>query len=300
VSYGILLRACLLLLLLNVAGGCSVKLAYNNLDRFARWGVSDYVDMNKEQRAYFDAQVAQLLYWHRTQQLPEYVDLLKTLSVTFADGTDLTEIRGIGDRMYLWYEEIEDRLVPIATEMLLSLDEEQVARLPEKFERDNEELAEDEAGLAETELQQRWLEEYRDGMSRFTGRLDKPQLDYLAAQSVNYIPQYELWADYRARWQADLLDLIREHRSDPEIFAAQFRALVAARIPVYYGEELTAVFAHNEKLYQEVTVWLLNNLSPKQRSKLLENISDLAITFRELRTDAPATAPPSGGCLVRC
>ena len=294
-------RVVLLLLLVSCSSGCSVKLVYNNLDRFARWGVSDYVDLNDAQQSYFDAQVAQLLYWHRTQQLPEYAALLESLSVTLPDGTDIAEIRSIGDRMYVWYEDLEHRLIPIAVELLLSLDEEQVNELPKKFQRDNEKLAEDEAGLSVQEQQQRWLREYEDGISRFTGRLNREQQDYLAAAAVNYIPQYALWADYRARWQSDLLQLIRQRREDADEFDRAFRELVAARIPVYYGEELTAVFAHNERQYQEVTVWLFNNLTPKQREKLQQTISELAQAFAELRAEAPPEPPPlAAACLVRC
>lgn len=271
---------------------------YNNLDRLARWGVSDYVDMNDAQRACFDGQVAELLYWHRTQQLPEYAALMETLAVTLPDGTSLEEIRGIGDLMYVWYEVLEARLTPIAIDLLLSLDDEQVAALPARFKRDNDELAEDEEGLTLEEQQQRWLREYSDGISRFTGRLNKEQREYLSAQAVNYIPQYQLWADYRQRWQADLVTLIEQDRDDPDEFASAFEALVAARIPVYYGEELTAVFAHNERLYQQVTVWLFNSLTPKQREKLQQSITELAIAFRELRAEAAPQPPQFTACLI--
>ena len=280
--------------------GCGVKLVYNNMDRFARWNMSDYVDMNDEQRAYFDAEVGRLLYWHRTHQLPEYADLLETLPTTFSDGADLDEILWVSERMFAWYEQIEVRLVPLAVEMMLSLDDEQVADLPRRLERDNEELAEEEAGLSPAELEKRWQREFSDGFSRLVGRLTREQKTYLSQQSVHYISQYALWADYRRRWQKDVLKLIRDGRDDEAAFAQAFGALVDARISGYYGDELTAVFKHNEGQYQEVTVWLLNSLTPRQREKLLVRIGELAESFRELRAEAPAQAPVGPDCLVRC
>ena len=142
-SRSLLQRALLVLLLAAQLSGCGVKLMYNNLDRFARWNMSDYVDLNDEQRAYFDAEVDALLYWHRTHQLPEYADLLETLPTTFSNGADLAEILWISDRMFVWYEQLEARLVHIAVEIMLSLEEEQVAELPRRLERDNEELEEE-------------------------------------------------------------------------------------------------------------------------------------------------------------
>jgi hypothetical protein len=136
-------------------------------------------------------------------------------------------------------------------------------------------------------------------MSRFTGRLSREQRDYLAAQSVRYVPQFGLWADYRRRWQADLLRIIHEKREDPEVFAAAFSELTARRED-YYGEELQAVFDANEKLAKEITVWLLNNLTDKQRERFYTRVDDLATTFRELAEEAPDEVPQGGGCLVRC
>lgn len=293
-------RALLAVLMVVVGSGCSVKMMYNNMDRFARWGMSDYVDMTPPQREYFDAAVADLLYWHRTEQLPEYADLLESLNVTFGDGTTADEVRGVGEHMFVWYGEIEQRIVPIGVEIMLSLSDEQVAELPEKLKRDNEELAEDEADLTPEESRERWQKEFADGFARFAGRLNKEQKDYLALQSVHYIPQYQLWADYRRRWHSDVLALIRDGREDPDEFDAAFRALLAARKPVYYGEELQAVFDHNERLYQEVTAWLINHLTDKQKETFSTRTQELAQAFRELVAEAPETPPPAPGCLVRC
>jgi hypothetical protein len=290
----------LLLLSLVLQAGCGVKLMYNTLDRFARWGISDYVDLTDAQRDYFDAEVAKLLYWHRTQHLPQYADLIEALALSVGDGTDMSDIQRISEWMFLWYEEIEVRLVPIAVEVMLSLDDEQVSELPRRLERDNERLEEDEAGLSPLELQRRWQREYRDGFERLVGKLNSSQQAYLATQSLEYIPQYSLWADYRRRWQADVLQLIRSERDDPRAFEASFRSLVAARIPVYYGAELTEVFKRNERQYQEVTVWLLNNLTDKQSEKLQSRLLELASAFRELTDEADDQAPATSVCLVRC
>lgn len=285
-------RAILVLLFAAQLSGCGVKLVYNNLDRFARWNMSDYVDLNDEQRAYFDAEMDALLYWHRTHHLPEYADLLETLPTTFSDGADLDEIFWISDRMFVWYEQLEARLVPIAVEMMLSLEDAQVAELPRRLERDNEELEEEEADLDPAAIAKRWQREYSDGFKRLVGRLTREQKAYLAAQSVDYIPQYALWADYRRRWQREILKLIAEDRDDPDVFAQKFQALVDARIPVYYGKELTEVFKRNERQYQEVTVWLLNSLTPEQQERLKERLLELAEDFRELRAEAALEAPP--------
>ena len=79
--------ACAALLgLVLLSGGCSVKLIYNNADRFIRWEVADFVDFDPQQRAYFDGELALLLYWHRQTQLPLYADLFASMPERAAMG----------------------------------------------------------------------------------------------------------------------------------------------------------------------------------------------------------------------
>ena len=285
--------------LLIFVSGCSVKMMYNNADRLARWSASDYIDMDKPQREYFDREIESFMYWHRTTQLPEYAQTLTTLEAVTADGTDVEELQSLFDSMFGWWDAIEDRILPTTTEILLSLTDEQVARLPEKLSKDNEELAEDEAGLSLNEIQEHWWREYTDGFSRFSGRLSSKQKAHVAAEAVRYIPQMELWTDYRRRWQTDLLKLVRDGREDPDKFAADFASLTKRR-KEYYGAELTAIFDQNEQLARDVGVWLINSFSDKQKARFSEQMLEFAAAFEELVAEAPIQPPPGGGCLVRC
>ncbi|MCB1682845.1 MAG: DUF6279 family lipoprotein [Pseudomonadales bacterium] len=284
---------------LLLAGGCSVKSVYNNADRLARWSVSDYLDMDRAQRDYFDQEFAVFMHWHRTTQLPAYAGTLEALEAVTRDGTDSAEIQALFDDMFGWWEAIEQQGLPMVTELMLSLSDAQLARLPEKLAADNEELGEDEAGRSLEEIQEHWWREYTDGFSRFSGKLNSTQKAHVAAQSVHYIPQMALWTDYRRRWQADLLDLLRNEREDPEKFAAAFEALTKLRRS-YYGAELTAVFAANERLARDVGVWLINNLNEKQKERFSERLLEYAGLFRELVAEAPVAPPEGGACLVRC
>ena len=287
--------ACLLL----SASGCSIKMMYNNADRFARWAANDYIQMDDAQEAYFTAEVEAIHYWHRTNELPLYADYVDSLPTTFDKELTGSDVQEVFDTFYSWWEVFEAKTLPFVTEMMLSLSDEQVARLPERLEKDNDKFSEDEFDKPLDEVQAEWKKQYSDTMSRFSGRLTKEQKAYLDAQSVRYVPQFELWAEYRQRWQADLMDLLRNKRQDPDAFTEAFIAISENR-ESYYGEELTAVFEVNEQLASEVTAWLINNLTDKQRERFYERIGEMADTFRELAAEAPDEMPPGGGCLVTC
>jgi class 3 adenylate cyclase len=285
--------------LVSLGSGCSVKMMYNNADRFARWAVNDYIKMDDAQEAYFTAEVDAIHYWHRTEELPLYADYLDSLPGAIDDGVDEADIQGTFDTFYSWWESLEAKAMPMMVDMLLSLSDEQVERLPERLAKDNEEFSEDERDRPLEEVQAEWMKSYSDAMARFSGRLTKEQKAYLSAQSVRYVPQFELWADYRQRWQQDLVALLIEGREDPEEFAEAFVALIHGR-EAYYGKELTAVFDANEQLAREVTAWLLNNLTDEQRERFYTRIGEMAVAFRELAADVPDQVPEGGGCLVRC
>ena len=228
-----------------------------------------------------------------------YADYLDSLPGAIDDGVDEADIQGIFDTFYTWWESLEAKAMPMMVDMLLSLSDEQVERLPERLAKDNEEFGEDERDRPLEEVQAEWMKSYSDAMARFSGRLTKEQKAYLSAQSVRYVPQFELWADYRQRWQQDLVALLIEGREDPEEFADAFVALIHGR-EAYYGKELTAVFDANEQLAREVTAWLLNNLTDEQRERFYTRIGEMAVAFRELAADVPDQVPEGGGCLVRC
>jgi hypothetical protein len=276
-------RLWIVVVVIVLGSGCSVKYVYNNADRFARWGVSDYLKMNEGQRRYFDAEFAKLHDWHRANHLASYSELLEALPATLADGIDVQEMTDLENTMLAWGEEMEVRGTPMVIGLARSMTDEQVARLAKYLEASNEEIAEPERGESLESSQEHWRDEIEDAFARFVGRLNHDQQRYLTSESVRYIPERTLWADYRSRWQADLLALLTA-RAEEE-FAQRFTRLAKDR-EAYYGAELTHIFVHNETLSKEVAGWLLNNMTERQRERLFERLHELAVDFRELAAEA--------------
>lgn len=285
------------LLMLACTAGCSVQMAYNNLDRLARWSVSDYVDMNDRQRDYFDAAVADIWHWHRQDHLPRYADFLEAVGPALVDGTDEAEMQAVVDRVFDWAQEIQDRSVPVAATFLASLDDGQIAELADSLEARNVEIAEPEAGASLAESQALWREEFEDRFTQFSGRLTGVQRAYLEQRARDYRPERVLWADYRRRWQGDLLTLLA-FREDVDGLTRGLADLAGQR-ELYYGAELADVFEANVDLNRETSVWLVNSLTERQQTRFVERLNELAADFRELAADGgPAPAEPP--CLVTC
>jgi len=285
------------LLMLVLGSGCSVQLAYNNLDRLARWSMSDYVDFDASQQAYFDAAFDELWHWHRRDHLPAYADFLDAVGPRLVDGTSEAEMQALVNRVIGWAGEIEGRAMPSAAVLLGSLSDAQLEALADNLEHSNAELVEPELGVSREAAQATWREEFEDRFSGFSGRLTGVQQAYLDRLAARYEPELVLWAEYRRRWQADFLALLR-FRSDVTALEQGLAELSANR-EHYYGPRLTRVDAHNEALLREGSVWLLNSLTRRQAQRFVDRLGELATDFRELAAQAgPAPAAPP--CLLDC
>lgn len=274
-----LLRSGGLVVLAMLVGGCSIKFAYDNADRLVRWQVGEYVDLDREQKALLAARLDEFMTWHRRTQLPEYADQMFLWSQQLTDQVTSDQIAGMFEQMMLWGARMEDRGLPIAVEVMTSLSDDQVARLGPRLELSNVEFAEAELGVSEEEAQQSWANQFEDALERFTGRLDIRQRNYIQRRAVAYQPELVLWAEYRRRWQAELLSLLDQRHSDE--FAAAFSELARARED-YYGEQYTRVSEENIELSRDVAAYVLSNLSQRQSDHLRDSLMKLGDDFADL------------------
>ncbi len=290
-------RLVFLLTLCTLSWGCTVKFAYNNIDRLVRWQVADYVALDDAQAAYLDAELARLLYWHRSAHLSLYAQRAEQFANDLDETLRKEDLQRLFDDAIAWADEVEDRSMPMVIELMASLSQEQVAGLPEAFARSNAEFAEDELAMTLSEAQSKWRERVEDGMKYFAGRLSRAQRDYIATQSVRYQPEFVLWAAYRERWQAALLQALA-NRQDVDAFAANYRRLVAER-ERFWGDDFARANRANEALSLEVLHGLLTALDDRQTVRFQERLLALAEDFREL---ASAAEPPAdaANCLVTC
>lgn len=274
----------LALLMLGVLSGCSIKFAYNNLDRLIRWQISDYVDLNREQKAFLVAEVERVLLWHRKNHLPLYAEYLNQLPTQLSDGVTPDMLQSLFDQFFTWGEEVQAQALPVAIDMMVSLTDEQVAELPERLEKSNIEIEEPEKDVAIDRVQQVWADEFIDSLQRLVGRLDREQKQYVQLRATAYQPERLLWAEYRRRWQADLVKSL-DKRADREAFARQFTALVDAR-ESYYSKAFKAVFDANQVLSKEIAAHVLSDLTPRQSERFAEFFQELADDLSELANQA--------------
>ena len=275
-----LIRACSVLLLATFVSGCSVKFIYNNLDRLGKWAINDYVDLDRDQSVYVDAQLDSFLYWHRTEELPGYAELLRDIAAGMDGGVTEQEMADVEVRVRAGVDRIQERGLPMVGGLLGSLTDEQVAALPANFEKSNAELLKEAEGKTLDERRAAWADDYAQNFKRFIGRLTPEQTAYLEMRSTIYEPDEQLWVAYRELWQADLMVLL-ERRRERVYFLDEFGRM-ARRREDWYGDEYRQLDERNEMFYRQTALALFNMLTERQLTRLKGKLLEYAVQLDEL------------------
>ena len=284
----------LLLLLLAVllsTTGCGVKLVYNNAERLTRWWVSDYIDMTREQKEFLNASSASVMYWHRTTQLAEYREVLLQLADDIKQPMDPEALQHYVDQVESWGISVNAKAAPVALQMLLSLSDEQRLEFAEELRKSNREYARAARRdpLAEA---RRDAKDYIALLRRFIGRVTPEQQTLIHTSHANMHPEAQALYDYRVAWQSQLLGALAKDPPDAQTVADLF-----VNFDRYYTPEFASMIEINEVVYRDLTLALLNRLSPAQRQHLAAELEEYAEICAELIAEAPASRPPDAARL---
>lgn len=285
-------RWVLVVILLSLVSGCSVKFLYGQADRIAVWRAEDYVDLDRAQRDWLRQRMRVLLHWHRSEQLPVWAETLRDLDLAVQDGIDGPTLDRYRQRAEGWSDAILVKAVPTMAELLASLTPEQRAELPERLEAANRELNEDYAGLDEARQREVWRGKVRDFLEDWIGRLTPGQEMLLEAASAEVVVDNEAWIDYRRRWQDELLDRIADERR-PEVLGPALLELSLER-EARYTPEYARVRARNDRVLRRFAVDLLGSLEDRQLDRLSGRLRRIADDFSELAAEA-GNPPPDPG-----
>ena len=265
----VVLLCCVLLV------GCSfaARLAYNNLDWLSSRWVNDYVDLNREQQAAFDAAFQRWWQWHRQTQLPAYARQLEALASAVTDGVEREEIGQALQAVEGFMLAALERGFEDVAQLLRSLDDAQVDELLAALQRDAEEYQQDVVALSPQRRQEKYAREAEKLLRRWLGGLSDGQQDRLetwTAQRRDLAPQ---WLASRQAWR-EAFGRVLQSRDDPG-FAQRLRPLIfdpAAR----WDQVLRQAVEANQQGQMEMLADVLAQATPHQLQHLREELLRLA------------------------
>ncbi|MCE5978009.1 DUF6279 family lipoprotein [Pseudomonas sp. JR33AA] len=265
---------------LALAACSRIDLAYRNLDRLVPWSLSDYLDMNREQRALLDDRLREHLAWHCKTQLPGYLDWLDRLRDMVAD--DRVTDQALQQSTHEVREAIgrvAEAITPSATELLRGMSDNQVAQMREAFRDD---ISERQKQYVDTPLPKqiaRRSERMEKRLTPWFGELTTVQKQRIQAWSQALGDQNRAWIANRAHWQQQLL-LAMNHRNDSS-FEPRLATLLQRKESLW-TPEYRAAYQNTEQQARSLLVDLVRQSTPQQRRFLQERLSKVRTHLSEM------------------
>ncbi|PMZ88575.1 MULTISPECIES: DUF6279 family lipoprotein [unclassified Pseudomonas] len=263
-------------------GACSrVGLAYRNLDVIIPWTLSDYLDMNGDQKIWLDERLKEHLSWHCTTQLPSYLDWLGRLQTMVATNqvTDAA-LQARANEAEQAIAETAREITPSAIELLQRLDDKQVAEINDAFAKDRRKRQEE---YLKPSLDQQIKERgarMEKRLNAWLGPLSTTQQQRVATWSSALGEQYTQWLANRVHWQKQFSAAVAQRQS-PQ-FPQRIETLLVNREKLWTPAYRQA-FTNTEAQARSLFVDLMAESTPNQRARLLKKIEGVRKDFNDLK-----------------
>ncbi|WP_286513614.1 MULTISPECIES: DUF6279 family lipoprotein [unclassified Variovorax] len=191
-------------------GACSaIKLAYNNLPTVSYWWLDGYLDFDSEQRPKVRDELAQLLAWHRQNELPRLSAMLQDAQALAPAEVTPEQVCAMADRIRERLLAVSERAEPAGTELALSLTDAQLQQLERKYAKNNATYRKDWLDRTLAQVQEKRYDQFLDRAEDFYGRLGTEQRDLLKQQVAQSVFDPRLADAERRKRQQEALVLLR-------------------------------------------------------------------------------------------
>ena len=271
-----------------VLSGCStIKVAYNSSDDLIYWWLDGYVDLQEGQKQLTREALTDLQRWHRQQQLPEYVTLLKRMQTMAPNDITPAQVCAVTEDMKISFIDLLSHIEPASAQLSSQLSTEQLRSVRKRFDKINKAWKED---WLDPDAEERLRYRTKQATSRledFYGRLDKPQRDALNQWLSNSIFDPALTYAERERRQADTIQTLQRIAREgttankPE----QAQTLLRGLVDRSFNSPNERYRAYNHELWNENCAGfakLHNSTTFAQRQRMLQSLKTYEADFKSL------------------
>jgi hypothetical protein len=272
--------------LLGLSGCSTVKVVYNNSDDVIYWWLDGYADLQGDQKQFTRDSLTTLQRWHRQQQLPEYVALLKRMQTLAPNDITPAQVCAVTEEMKTSFVTLLRFVEPANTKLASQLKPEQLRSVRQRFDKTNKTWKEDWLEPnAENRLRHR-IKLATNRLEDFYGRLEKPQRDALHKWLSESIFDPQLSYAERERRQADSLQTFQRMAQEGSS-TAQAQALLRGLTERSFNSPNERYLAYNRELWLENCegfAKLHNSTTSAQRQRMVEVLRGYEQDFKTLMT----------------
>ncbi|MEN2395639.1 DUF6279 family lipoprotein [Pseudomonas halotolerans] len=268
-------------LLLTVTACSRVGLAYRNLDLIIPWTLNDYLDINGEQKDWFNDRLNEHLNWHCTTQLPGYLDWLDRLK-NMVQTNQVTDqaLQQRAREAKAAIAETAREITPSAIELLQGLNDDQVADMDAAFVKDQRKRQQQYLKPTLQQQIQERSERMEKRLNDWLGPLSDTQRQRVQAWSRALGDQNQQWIANRAHWQNQFSEAVAQrHRPD---FPKRIEQLLVDRESLWTPAYREA-FDKTEAQARSLLVDVMADSTATQREHLLRKIDRVKKDFSDLK-----------------
>ncbi|MCD4531025.1 DUF6279 family lipoprotein [Pseudomonas sp. C3-2018] len=268
-------------LLLTLTACSRVGLAYRNLDLIIPWTLNDYLEINGEQKDWFNERLKEHLNWHCTTQLPGYLDWLDRLK-TMVQTNQVTDValQQRTQEAKAAIAETAREITPSAIQLLQGLTDEQVADMDAAFAKDQRKRQKEYLKPSLQEQIQERSDRMEKRLNDWLGPLNDAQRQRVMAWSTALGDQNQQWIANRVHWQNQFSQAVAQrHSSD---FPQRIEQLLVNRESLWTPAYREA-FSKTEAQARSLLIDLMAESTPSQRERLLTKIDGVKKDFTDLK-----------------
>jgi hypothetical protein len=261
------------LLIAVFLSGCSFRFVYNHLDWWTHWYLDDYVTLTEQQQQRFDDEFEQLHLWHRTTQLPAYVQQLKTLKIAINEQINEQDIAANFVQFTEHWQNFLIATEPKLQPLVVSLSTKQTQQLLQALEATHQERLDDDEALSE----QDWLEERTDQQKEqlkdWFGKLTPEQKSQVTSLGKGFQRSFEPRMLYRQRWTQQFADLLNGNLPGHQFTLEFYRLFVNGHS--LRDEKLNAITSNNNQVFTNIFLYMVTTATNKQRKRINKKIDKI-------------------------
>jgi hypothetical protein len=270
--------------LLGLSGCSTIKVVYNNSDDLMYWWLDGYLDLQDAQKQFARDSLSELHRWHRQQQLPDYVALLKRIQTMAPNDITAAQVCAVTEDMRTSFVTLLRFVEPANAQLAAQLKPEQLQAMRKKFDKTNKTWRSD---WLEPDADSRLRYRTKQALNRledFYGRLDKPQRDVLQTWLSQSAFDPAISYAERERRQADTIQTLQRIARD-HANPAQTQAAVRGVVERTLSSPNERYRAYSQALWAENCegfAKLHNSTTPAQRQRMLEALRGYEADFKVL------------------
>ncbi|MBD1557709.1 hypothetical protein HC752_12275 [Vibrio sp. S9_S30] len=262
--------------------GCTTKLVYSNIDWIVMEYVDDYVSLNSEQEEVIKLSVQQLSEWHKTQELPTYIEHLDELASMDPKAVDAAYVFKHAEKLRQHAKRVIAKASPNLYALVSQLNQKQIDELLKNTAKNNEEYREKYEDMSESEIREVYQERMEDNLDRWLGTLSKEQKAIIKSWSEKVKITNVDWAAHNDKMYKEIETLLNR-RDEVQYFQSTFIRLLDDP-DSFYTDSLKQKLAHNRQLSSEQIARVINLMDNKQLAYFKEEIADWRDIAQDLVT----------------